>query len=214
MKRMLTLMGLGLFVLLFTGCASSHSSMQMDYSQKKSSVEKNGKTVFIRTVNDARYFEDDSMLPEVPSIVRDGKMLVTEEEKSRVFGRKKRGFGKNTGCWLLEDGTTVQSLMKDMIENTFYNMGYTVLQNEQDVKPDTEIIDVDIDKFWFWRISGGSIWLNMEVKTTLNIEAPAKRTIKVEGFQKRATQVAANSKYKKVIDECLQKYCADLRDKI
>ena len=91
------------------------------------------------------------------------------------------------GDILLDEGQTVEGVMRDTIKSTLRGIGYTVLDNRDQVKSDTLMMDVMIDKFWAWFTPGAfAITLRSEIETTLAINRasggePKHTTIKASG---------------------------------
>jgi len=146
-----------------------------------------GKSIFIRSVTDQRQFEDNPRNPATPSLGFGGASQASADLKKRAIARKRGAYGKALGDILLDEGQTVEGVMRDTIKSTLRGIGYTVLDNRDQVKSDTLMMDVMIDKFWAWFTPGAfAITLRSEIETTLAINRasggePKHTTIKASG---------------------------------
>ena len=110
------------------GCATSRSEikLQSPVVSASSSVAGNGHIVVIKSVTDERVFEQAPSDPSTPSLGFGGSDGATAQVKSRAIGRKRNGFGKALGDVLLDQGQTVQEVVRKNLAAALEQSGYKV----------------------------------------------------------------------------------------
>jgi hypothetical protein len=139
---------------------------------------------FIQSVSDNRAFGDTASSVEVPSWGVEDPSKQTEVTKHRAVARGYVSRGRSEGNVLIVRGD-VDSVMKDIVSGALAQLGYWVIENKEDIKPDTIIVDVAINKFWgYFRAAfmGGSIAADIETAITLT---------KKDKREKKVIQVSA-----------------------
>lgn len=213
MQNLSKLVCFSLLPLLFVGCATNRSSLEIQ-PPKKIQAQSNGKQIYINSVVDKRTFQISPPSPDIPSL--DPSEDQSDQIKARAIGRKRNGFGKALGDILLKDGQTVQSLTDKSIKQAFEEKGYTVIQSGNNVNKDTFIVDANINKFWAWMNPGfWQITLSSEISTELIIKSqtsPAVKQISIRASD--GYQVATESNWTEIIQKSLQLYIDELKTKI
>lgn len=197
--------------LLLQGCATSRSEIKLTSAapdQAKQTVATKGIAI-IRSVKDERVFEQAPRNPSIPSLGFEGAEQATSDIKSRAIGRKRNSFGKALGDVLLENGQTVEGVVRDNLTTALRQSGYQVLSTSSG---DTNalLIDVHINKFWAWFQPGfWSITLHTNIATTLDI-SNSKTPISIAVHAEDSRQIATDSAWIEIADKALQAY----RDKV
>jgi hypothetical protein len=136
--------------LLLGGCATTRSELRV-----AAPTDTGGETVanaelptlFLREVVDQRVFEEAPKDPSIPSLGFGGAMSATAEVKARAIGRKRDTWGKAMGDILLEEGQTVEHLVRDTVAAGLRQAGYTLSETADN---GAISVDVAILKFWSW----------------------------------------------------------------
>jgi hypothetical protein len=193
-----------------TGCATSRGVVNLQQTPAKSPAQSNGKKVLINSVLDIREFQDNPPSQDIPSLGSGGMSAATPEEKKRAIARKRNSYGKAMGDILLQEGQTVETVMNDALRRSFAEMGYTVLQTQQQASTDTMVIDSTIQKFWGYMKPGvWSITLSSDISTTLQVKPPNATSSQSETITVKSEegyQTGAESNYLEVINKAIDKY--------
>jgi len=141
------------------------------------------RTFFIRTVTDTRSFAEPSSKPDIPSWGTGDPKERTEERKNKSVARASRRGGMLEGNVLIILGD-VKTIMKDETARVLNGLGYSLIEKEEDIQPDTVPVDVEIKKFWgyFQEVFiGGTMSATIEAAITINLKDVRKtQTIQVE----------------------------------
>jgi hypothetical protein len=214
MKSIYSILVMSLIVLFSTGCASVRGQVHLQVPATSQSVHANGRSVFINSVKDMRVFEVKPPEPNIPSLPDDN--LNNQYEKAHIIARKRNGFGKAMGSISLKDGQTVDSVIKKSVEQAFMEKGYTVIEDRSNIKDNTTIVNVNIQKFWSWMNPGfWAITLSTEISTDLsmtNKEGSKKENVHVKESEHFQTGVGGN--WIEVMQKALRQYIADVKTKI
>lgn len=138
-----------------------------------------GQQIWIRTVTDARSYQDRPSTPDVPSMGV-GLARSTDDERARAVGRERDGFGRARRNVFLPRNKTVATLVTELLENIFTNLGYTVVLDDDGLEGNALILDATVNKFWGWvDVDAAGAWtgsvrptkLEGEIQTHINIQA-------------------------------------------
>lgn len=213
MKYLSKFICLSLLTLMFVGCATNRSSLEIQ-TPKKNQTQSNGKQIYVNSVVDKRTFQISPPSPDIPSL--DPSEDQSDQIKARAIGRKRNGFGKALGDILLKDGQTVQSLTERSIKQAFEEKGYTIVESRNNVTKNTFVVDANINKFWAWMNPGfWQITLSSEISTELTIKnqnAPTVKQVNIKASD--GYQVATESNWTEIIQKSLQLYIDELKSKI
>ena len=201
--------------LLLGGCATNRSEVRLAQPGVPAtrSPNVNAPTAVIRTVSDERTFEQAPDEPSTPSLGFEGALQATAEAKSRAIGRKRNTFGKALGDVFLQDGQTVEGIVRENLAAALREAGFNV-RGEQVTDPASLVIDVHVKKFWAWVQPGfWAITVNADISTDLDIStasSPLPVTIHVED----ARQFVTDSAWIETIEKALQSYRREASSKL
>lgn len=204
--RVLVLMGA---LLLGSGCATSRGAIALDIPVESSPVAVQNKSIAIRSVKDQRVFENDPRDPAIPSLGFGGIDQVSLEERKRAIARKRNSYGKALGDVFLENGNTVELLVSDMLKSVLRELGYTIVDRNQ-VRSDTLVMDVTIEKFWAWFTPGfWAITLRSDIATTINVgqaSSGMRQQKKITIHEENSGQAATTGAWKAIFLKALASY--------
>jgi len=169
-------------IALSTGLVSTaiaREELKIDAPPIATQKPANYRQVCIRKVTDDREFKDRPSNPETPSMSM-GLSKASFIEKSAAIVRYRDLEGKWTDNMYLGGGDTVQSLIRQTLENVLKGQGYIVVSDPKKANPEAIIIDVSITKLWAWLyIHPGRMFVDMSdafaesaLDTTLTITGP------------------------------------------
>lgn len=192
-----------------TGCATSRSEIRLSAPAAATSDAASDKSVLIRSVVDERTFEQKPRNPSTPSLGFGGADKAAAEVKARAIGRKRNTYGKALGDVLLEDGQTVEGIVRDNLTSALRDAGYAVVDGAPS-NTSTLIVDVHIKQFWAWFQPGfWAIKLNADIATELAFEGAPSRTITVHVEDKR--QMAPERAWMEIVTQALDAYRAEIK---
>jgi len=204
--RLLTLVLL-FAALVLGGCATSRSELRLTSptAAQTSTQNANAPTAVIRTVKDDRTFEQAPPDPSTPSLGFEGALQATDETRLRAIGRKRNTYGKALGDVLLQDGQTVESVVRENLAASLRDAGYNV-RNEPAGEPPSLTIDVRIRKFWAWIQPGfWAITVNADIATDVNLSTAANATT-ITVHVEEARQIVTESAWTETIEKALEAY--------
>lgn len=201
---------------LLGGCATSRSVLETPklVAAKAAPQQDNGREVFINMPLDKRVFELNPATANIPSL--DPTEDASDAIKARAIGRKRNGFGKALGDILLPEGESVEKLAAASIRQAFIDKGYRIVDDRQQIKADTYIVNADVNKFWSWMNPGfWAITLSTEIATGLVIDS-ATGTQKVAISVKASDhfQTGVESNWAEVMNKAIKSYIEDLKSKL
>lgn len=202
--------------LLFTGCATKRGevALQVPAATKAEVVPSNGKQVYINSVVDKRVFEIKPPEPSIPSL--DPSEPQSDAIKARAVGRKRNGYGMALGDILLNENQSVSSVIKDSLKEALMDKGYQVIENKEQVTPQTYIADIKILKFWSWMNMGFlALSISCEIETTVDLKkegTPEMYSLHVKAAD--SFQTGMESNYIEVMQKALKEYSAQAKTEI
>lgn len=135
------------------GCAAIRSEIKVEAPAANAAPPvTQPRTVVIRSVKDYRVFAKAPIV-SIPSSVAQGAGPEAEAVRARAVARKRDGNGNPMGDVLLQEGQTVNSLVRDNLAIAFEQLGYRVT-DAASAGPDPLLVDVRIRKFWSWMQPG------------------------------------------------------------
>jgi hypothetical protein len=207
----------GVHLLFLGGCATNRGVVRLTQPVPQAPAQATGKTVFIDTVTDHREFQENPSTQDIPSLGFGGSAAATVDIKKRAIARKRNTFGRALGDILLEEGQTVETVIRDALKRSFAELGYTVLGNKQDVTKGTLVVDASILKFWSYMTPGfWSIALTCDISTQLDVRpegsmVPEAETITVKA--ERHFQTAGGGNWLEVMQQGLDQYVGEVKTK-
>ena len=165
-------MALLLATAILGGCATSRSEVKIASPEVAATTAAPTKprAVVIRTVQDARRFEEKPSDPSVPSLGHGGAAQASDSVKARAIGRKRNTYGQALGDVLLQEGQTVTGVVRENLAAAFRTAGYRVAADAASAGPNPLLVDVTVRKFWAWFTPGMmTITLSSQIETELRI---------------------------------------------
>jgi hypothetical protein len=205
-KRSFAHLGSLLVVAALAGCATSRSEIRLT-SPPPSPRADSGVELVIRSIEDARVFEERPPHPGTPSLGWGGAAAAPPEVKARAVGRKRNAYGRALGDVLLQQGETVVEVLRQNLVAALANAGYRVVDASR-ASPAALQMDVRIEKFWAWFQPGfWQITLNGDIATRLNFEGHNQpHLVSVAAQDKR--QAAHDRAWVEILDMALAQYRA------
>lgn len=195
---------------LGSGCATSRDVMKLDVPADTGPAAANGKSVFIRSVTDNRKFQDNPSDPSIPSLGFGGASGASAAERKRAIARKRNTYGHALGDILLDESQTVEGVVSELIKSSLRGMGYAVVNDRNQLKGDTLVMDVSVDKFWAWFNPGfWALTLKSEVATSVKVEHASGGTAQqkiVTGNGEKSAQMATSGTWAEVYQRALANY--------
>lgn len=142
-----------------------------------SSIGEN-RQIWIRTVTDARSYQERPRTPDIPSMGR-GLAQTTEAERARAVGRARDGYGRARRNVFLARDKTVDQFVTELLEHTLTTFGYRVVLDDKALEDNALILDAHVNKFWSWvNVDAAGAWmggssamfLEGEIETRINIQ--------------------------------------------
>jgi len=195
-----------LLSLTLCACATDRSVLKIN-APKAAATVKADKAAFIRTVTDNRQFMDKPPTPDIPSIGKGGLSKNDPALLSRAVGRKRNSFGKAIGDVLLDEGSSVQSMVGASLTSALNGLGYRVCASAPDCPPDALILDVAINKYWSWiDIGFWSIGVMAVIDTdiTISSENGVPRNVRAEAENR--VMAATESAWQAALEKVLENY--------
>jgi len=151
-----------LIAALQTGCVTGQRSFALAIPTQNNPPPTRGK-VYIAAVTDDRVFENKPPEPSTPSIDGDVTSL-SPQQKDRMIGRQRNGFGKAMGDIALPQGQTVTERTRLLVEQSLARKGYQVITDAN--APIS--VNVSVKEFWAWSTPG--FWaLTFEAKLSCEL---------------------------------------------
>lgn len=187
------------------GCAVTRSEVKLAAPGAEAAAAPGGRVVVIRSVKDARIFEQAPREPSTPSLGGDGANSASPEIKARAIARKRNTYGAAMGDVLLEPGKTVEAVVGENLAAALRKAGFDV-REAGSAGPSPLFVDARILKFWAWLTPGfWAVTLRANIETDLAITG-GNPPLNVSVTAEEATMVAGDSAWIQVIDKALQLY--------
>lgn len=200
-------LGLLLGAALLGGCATTRSELRISEpapAQARASSPDRPVAV-IRSVRDERVFEQAPDEPSTPSLGFEGADKATAEAKLRAIGRKRNTFGKALGDVFLQDGQTVESVVRENLAAGLRDAGYEV---RDDAGPRTPalVVDARIKQFWAWMNPGfWAVTVNTAIATDLTLSA-SPNALPVNVHVKDSRQFVTDGVWLETVEKALAAY--------
>lgn len=184
MKRMTIFVSLLLIFLFGESHAAEKQNTLINLEVQKitSAARPDAPSFFIRSVTDIRTFGASTSNVQIPSWGGTDLREQTDADRRKAVARAFVTRKKLGGNVLILRGD-VESVTKDVIVGALAKLGYSVIEKNEDVKPDTIILDVAVGKFWGYfqeAFVGGDISVTIETTITENKSgAIVKKTLEV-----------------------------------
>ena len=211
----ISILFLAVAIMSLTGCATNRGIVRLQLPENSIKAQANGKKIFIESVTDERVFQEQPKTQDIPSLGFGGAASATEDLKKRAIGRKRNSYGKAMGDILLEEGQTVESVIKDTLARSFMETGYKIINNKEEISDETIILTAKIQKFWAYMTPGfWAITLSSDISTDIEMtqHGTDKKSINVHSDGKY--QVATEGNWMEIVDLSIQKYITELKKEI
>jgi len=201
--------------IILGGCATSRSELRVTApaGPPTTTANANAPAAYIRTVKDERVFEQAPSDPSTPSLGFEGAANATAEAKARAIGRKRNTYGMALGDVFLQDGQTVEGIVRENLAAALRDAGYNVRNDAPGTSPSL-VIDVHIRKFWAWIRPGfWAITVNTDIATDLNLSttsSPVPVVVHVDDGRAFVTDAA----WLETVDKALQAYRREATQKL
>jgi hypothetical protein len=139
------------FVSLFSGCATTTSTVDVQHAQAPAVAAKG--FAKITEVRDIRRFEAAPKEPSTPSL-ENAQELKNAAITSRAIARKRGGYGMAFANVLLPEGRTVELVVREAVAKALIEQGYEVVDAKSPQYQKALPMQVDIDQFWAWFTPG------------------------------------------------------------
>lgn len=142
--------GFAVMAALLSGCALTRSTLNIGVPTSRNPDA--GDCITISQVSDHRHFEEKPKIASIPSLkypadIRD------ESIRLRAVGRKRNGYGKALGDYLLPPDTSILVLTQNTVVNALRESGFRVYDTGEYCGQFTSIM-ISIDQFWLWMTPG------------------------------------------------------------
>jgi hypothetical protein len=187
------------------GCAMGRSEVKLGGAGLEAPASTGGKVVVIRSVKDERVFEQAPREPSTPSLGGEGAGSAGAETKARAIARKRNAYGAALGDVLLEQGKTVEGVVRENLTAALRKAGYDVRE------PGTAgaspiFVDARIRKFWAWFQPGfWAVTLKANIETDLAISG-SNPPVNVSVSAEQSGMIAGDGMWVEVVGKALQAY--------
>jgi hypothetical protein len=200
---------------VLSGCATSRSELRLTSPVSSRATTSNAAApiVVIRSVKDERVFEQAPRQANIPSLGFEGATGATADAKLRAIGRKRNTYGMALGDVFLQDGQTVESVVRENLASALQDAGYNV-RNAEAAGASATVIDVHIKQFWAWIHPGfWAITVNTDIVTDVTLST-SPNSIPVVVHLKDARMLVTDSAWLEAIDKALQAYRVEAAQRI
>jgi len=197
------------------GCATSRSELRLasPVGSPAAVANANAPIAIIRTVRDMRTFEQAPKQPNIPSLGFEGASQATADAKLRAIGRKRNTYGNALGDVFLQDGQTVESVIRENVRAALQDAGY-VVRDDAAANPSAVVVDVRIKQFWAWIHPGfWAITVNTDIDTDLSLSTKTD-AMPVTVHVQDARALVTDSAWLETIDKALQAYRREAAGKL
>lgn len=210
-----SVLGLGVLAML-GGCATTRGVTHLAVPQPGATVtQSNAKVIVIDSVRDARTFEVDPRDPSIPSLKPGAKYAMNAAQRETAIGRKRGGFGKAMGDWVLDGGQTVNSVTRELVATSLRSVGYKVVDATAS-GPGAEHVTVVINQFWAWFTPG--FWtasIEAKIETRLDFTGPAgTRSVVANGYGRNQVQTGREANWQLAYDRAFKTYEVNLENAV
>ncbi|HUQ29011.1 MAG TPA: hypothetical protein VM051_10475 [Usitatibacter sp.] len=187
------------------GCAVGRSEVKLGSPGMEAPAAAGGKVVVIRSVKDERVFEQSPRDPSTPSLGGEGAASASAETKARAIARKRNTYGMALGDVVLEQGKTVEVVVRENLSAALRKAGYDV-RDAAGAGAAPIFIDARIRKFWAWFTPGAfMITLRANIETDLTVSG-GNPPVNVSVSSEQSGMFGGDGMWIEVVDKALQQY--------
>jgi hypothetical protein len=197
---------IGVAIAFQTGCVTGRRSFALPVQSHDIPVATHGK-VYVASVTDDREFQNKPSDPSIPSIDGDVTKL-SVQEKDRMIGRQRNGFGHAMGDIGLAADDSVTKRARLLVEQGLMRKGYEISSDPN--APYT--VAVSVKEFWAW-MTPGFIALTFEAKLSCSIavtDASGVHTAIVKGYGLNHGQFAKDVNWQEAYDPAFEDFIANV----
>ena len=109
----------------------------------------------------------------------------------------------------------METVVADLMKSSLRGMGYTVIGDRNQVKADTLVVDVTVNKFWAWFTPGfWALTLRSEIETTVSVDRAsggAKQLTTIAAKAEKSAQAATTGTWAEVYQRAFEDYRAGVK---
>lgn len=189
-------------LLFLNGCVTGTRSVTLEIPEQAASEKRLG-AVYIASIEDLRVFEHKPSRPEIPSVK--GKLEnTTVEDRAKMIGRQRNGYGGAMGGVSLPEDGNVQQQVKKLVASGLASRGYLL----SDTPENAVQLDIDIKQFWAWMVPG-FVSVGFESSLEVKLDANGKSNT-VVGVGNNEGQVASNANWALTYKRAYTEFLANL----
>jgi hypothetical protein len=196
---------IGAAIVLQTGCVTGRRTFSLPVASHNIPAATHGK-VYIASVTDDREFQNKPSDPSIPSINGDVTKL-SVQEKDRMIGRQRNGFGGAMGDIALPTDDSVTKRARLLVQQGLMRKGYEITADPSAPKS----ISISVKEFWAW-MTPGFLALTFEAKLSCLIavtDATGVRTTIVKGYGINHGQVVKDGNWQEAYDPAFEDFIAN-----
>lgn len=174
-------------ILFLNGCVTGTRNIAIEAPESKAAETSKGR-VFISAINDLRTFEQKPKSPRTPSVK--GKLVkTTADDRAKLVGRQRNGYGMAMGSVALEEGRTVHDETRELLTMALKQRGYSLSESAEGAIT----LSADIEKFWAWFVPGFAS-VSFESELAIKLDANNKSVL-ATGSGVNKGQIASNANW-------------------
>lgn len=180
-----------------TGCVTGRRELTLAAPTDGLSNSATAGRVFLAAITDDRQFQNKPDDPSTPSINGDVTKL-SAEDKDRMVGRQRNGFGHAMGDVSLAGNDSVTKEVRTLVEQGLQRKGYRLTQNSDA----PNVMKVSTTEFWSW-MTPGFFALSFEAKIQCAItvtNGAGSHTLIVKGYGLNHGQFAKDANIVQAFD--------------
>jgi Uncharacterized lipoprotein len=192
----------GIAIVLQTGCVTGRRSFALPVQSHDIPPATQGK-VYIAAVTDEREFQNKPSDPSIPSIDGDVTKL-SAQEKDRMIGRQRNGFGGAMGDIALPTDDSVTKRVRLLVEQGLKRKGYEISPDSSAAKS----VTVSVKEFWAW-MTPGFVALTFEARLSCLItvtDASGAHATIVKGYGINHGQVVKDGNWQEAFDPAFEDF--------
>jgi hypothetical protein len=195
----------GIAIVLQTGCVVGRRSFELPVQSHDIPPATQGR-VYVAAVTDDREFQNKPSDPSTPSIDGDVAQL-SIQEKDRMIGRQRNGFGHAMGDMALPVDDSVTKRARLLVEQALRRKGYEISSD-----PNAPYaVNVSVKEFWAW-MTPGFLALTFEARLSCLIavtDASGVHTTIVKGYGLNHGQVVKDGNWQEAYDPAFEDFIAN-----
>lgn len=190
-------------IMLQAGCVTGRRTLTLPPTELNTPASPLQGLAYIASVTDERQFQNKPPDPSTPSVDGDVAQL-SPQQKDRVIGRQRNGYGHAMGDIALADGDSVTQRARLLIEQALSQQGYKVVSDAS--APNS--VKVSIDRFWGW-MTPGFVALTFEAQIQCRVTVTNRSGVKtatIRGYALNHGQVAKNENWLEAFDPAFKDF--------